>query len=562
MDRSFSTKRGLPSPLGCHFLPDGINFAVFAKPADKVALQIWEGSQLAAQLDMENTGDVWHLLLETKENITYTYSVFYGSKEIANLVDPYARSLDVPTRWGDFAHYTPRSIATPRDPPLNFHKPNIPKEKLIVYEMHIRGFTRDPSSGVQHPGTFLGVIEKIPHLLKLGVNAVKLLPIFEFNECEVRAYNPFTKSRLLNFWGYSTVHFFCPMRRYAVNDPVEEFRQMVIAFHKAGIEVILDVVFNHTAEGNAFGPTYHFKGLSKDSYYLMQHDHSFYNFSGCGNSINANHPVTYEWILDCLRYWFVEMGVDGFRFDLASLLTRGQDGTPLSSPPIILAIAQDPLLAGAKLFAEAWDAAGLYQVGQFPLWNVSWSEWNGKFRDDVRKFIKGNPGLKGDFATRLCGSQDLYSPSSPLNSLNFVTAHDGFTLQDLVSYNHKHNLPNGENDRDGSPFNDSWNCGTEGESSDPTILSLRERQMKNFITALLISAGIPMILSGDEYGHSKEGNNNSWCQDNPLNWFDWSSLDTSPLLPFFQSLIALRNRFFLRNDFYAPSEIIWHGKSP
>jgi isoamylase/glycogen operon protein len=485
--------------------------------------------------------------------------VVYGKSTSPPLIDPYAHQLDVPTSWADFSSYQPRSVTRPRSPPPVFKHPRIPKERLIIYEMHIRGFTQDPSSNVKHPGTFLGVIEKIPYLLSLGVNAVKLLPVFEFDEREVKLRNPETGERLLNYWGYSPVHFFCPMRRYAVADPIAEFREMVHALHHAGIEVILDVVYNHTAEGNEVGPTYHFKGLAPSTYYLLDNNHEFLNFSGCGNSVNANHLVTYELILDSLRYWFLEMGVDGFRFDLAALLTRGDAGEVLSPPPIIRAIANDPLLRDVKLFAEPWDAAGLYQVAQFPHWDPDWSEWNGKFRDQVRAFIKGNPGLKGDFATRLCGSQDLYGAFSPENSLNFITAHDGFTLHDLVSYNQKHNWINGENDTDGSSFNDSWNCGVEGPTDLPDVLELRERQMKNYLIALMISLGIPMLFSGDEYAHTKMGNNNSWCQDNFLNWFDWSALNDSTLLPFLKKLIRIRNAHFIRNSFYSPQEIIWHG---
>ncbi len=560
MDDTFLKKTGAPFPLGALFVDGGINFSLYAKPADKVYLQLWEAGEIYKEFSLERTGLIWHVWIPLNKSVTYTFKVVYSDFATPPLLDPYSRKLEVPTQWDSFTHYTPKSVATPNPPIPTFNYPKIPKEQLIIYEMHVRGFTQHPSSNVKYPGTFLGVIEKIPHLKKLGINAVKLLPIFEFNECEVSTIDPITGKHLVNYWGYSPVHYFCAMRRYAVNDPIEEFRQMVHALHVAGIEVILDVVYNHTAEGNEHGPTYHFKGLSKDSYYILDENGRFHNFSGCGNSVSANHPVMYQLILESLRYWTWEMGVDGFRFDLTSLMTRAENGTPLEYPGIIQAIAQDPLLADVKIFAEAWDAAGLYQVGKFAKWNNAWTEWNGRYRDHVRQFIKGIPGLKGDFATRICGSQDLYHEGSPLNSLNFITAHDGFTLNDLVSYNKKHNLANGENDCDGNSFNDSWNCGTEGPTTKPSIEALRLSQMKNFIVALLTSAGVPMITSGDEYAQSKDGNNNTWCQDNTLNWIDWDAMNESSLPEFFQLMIELRKLHFQRSSFYNSNDIIWHGK--
>ena len=561
----FSTKLGMPLPLGVLSCDGGFNFSLYAKPAEKVFLQIWKEDKVAFEVELSRTGDIWHIWIASDFDLTYTYSVVYENIRSDLLLDPYARQLDVPTAWGEFSSYIPKAIASKelskRDftscAPLKY--PQITKDELVIYEMHIRGFTQDPSSKVQFPGTYLGAIEKIPHLKRLGINAVKLLPVFEFNECEVKLKDPLTGKTLLNYWGYSPVHFFCPMRRYAISDPVKEFRQMVDAFHEAGIEIILDVVYNHTAEGNQEGPTHHFKALAKSSYYLLDESGDFYNYSGCGNSINANHPVTSQLILDSLRYWALEMGVDGFRFDLASLLTRGPNGAPLGFPSLINAIAEDPLLAGIKLFAEPWDAAGLYQVGNFPRWSPNWTEWNGVYRDHVRRFIKGSPGLKGDFATRITGSSDIYGAFSPLSSLNFITAHDGFSLHDLVSYNHKHNLSNGENNADGSSFNDSWNCGIEGHTNDPAIIELRQQQIKNFIIALLVSAGIPMITSGDEYGLTKDGNNNTWCQDNTLNWINWDKMESSPLPAFFEEMIQIRKRFFQKATFYPPEEIIWHG---
>ncbi len=378
---------------------------------------------------------------------------------------------------------------------------------MVIYEMHTRGFTHDPSSKVKQPGTFSAITEKIPYLKKLGVNTIELLPINEFNESEYPRKNPHTGKQLMNYWGYSTINFFSPMNRYAsgdnASDTIHEFKSMVKELHRNKIEVILDVVFNHTAEGNELGPTLSFRGLENNTYYMLNNDKQFLNFSGCGNTMNCNHPVVREMIHDCLRYWVTEMHVDGFRFDLASILGRDSDGTPLSSPPLLERIALDPLFAQTKLIAEAWDAAGLYQVGSFPSWGV-WAEWNGQYRDTIRCFIKGDKNLSATFATRLCGSSDMYANGrSPSHSINFTTSHDGFTLSDLVSYNHKHNIDNGENNNDGDNHNNSWTCGAEGPTKKRLIIALRERQKRNMHMALMLSQGIPMITMGDEYGHTK-----------------------------------------------------------
>ena len=393
------------------------------------------------------------------------------------------------------------------------------------------------------------------------------MPLFEFNENECLLRNPETDGQLLNYWGYSTCNFFSPMNRYGTGNRsvLTEFKMLVKELHANGIEVILDVVYNHTNEGNQSGPIVSFKGLENAVYYMLAPNGEYYNFTGCGNTFNCNHPVVRELIRDSLRYWVTEMHVDGFRFDLASILVRSHDGIPLSNPPLIEAITHDPILANTKLIAEAWDAGGLYQVGTFPAMG-KWAEWNGKYRDEVRSFIKGSEGAAGKFATRLGGSEDLYGKGRlPIHSINFITAHDGFTLADLVSYNEKHNLANGEENRDGDNNNLSWNCGVEGATEDPAILTLRERQRKNFLVALMVSQGVPMILMGDEYGHTKNGNNNTWAHDSRINWFQWDTLEASqPFFRFFQKIIAFRkaHSVLIRSRFLGPQEITWHGLEP
>ncbi|MBS0655841.1 MAG: glycogen-debranching protein, partial [Verrucomicrobia bacterium] len=454
----------------------------------------------------------------------------------------------------------------------NDQHPRIARQDLIIYEMHIRGFTNHPSSKVTSPGTFSGIIQKIPYFKELGVNALELLPIMEFNESENHNVNPKTKKELCNFWGYSPLSFFSPMQRYASSsnpqESLNECKAMVKALHQAGIEVILDVVFNHTGEGNEKGPVWSWKGFADAVYYLKNGSGEYLNYSGCGNTLNCNHPIVADLIIEALRYWVVEFRVDGFRFDLASILTRGQDGRILESAPLIERITQDPILSHCKLIAEAWDAAGLHQVGSFyqSSWQGpdEWMEWNDDFRSVVRCFLKGTPGYVGRFTTKLCGSEDYYGKGgSPLNSTNYVTCHDGFTLKDLVSYNQKRNKENGEDNRDGMNNNDSWNCGAEGETSNHEIVALRERQMKNFWLALFISAGVPMIMMGDEYGHTKDGNNNSWCQDDDKNWFLWDELEsTNSPYRFCKEMIRFRKSCPLlkRGSFYQKQDITWYGK--
>ena len=454
------------------------------------------------------------------------------------------------------------------------HTPRTPLSRSILYEAHVRGFTAHPSSGVKHPGTYRGLIEKIPYLRDLGITAVEFLPIQEFNEMEYFLENV-NRRDLRNFWGYSTLAFFAPNGRYAHagvhGQQVREFQKMVVALHKAGIEVILDVVFNHTGEGGDGGPTYSFRGIDNAIFYMMEENRPHYkNFSGCGNTVNSNHPVVRKFIMDCLRYWVMHMHVDGFRFDLASVLTRGPDGKILPNPPIVEDIAEDPALRDTKIIAEAWDAAGTYQVGKFP--NERWSEWNGMFRDEVRRFWKGENKTIGHFATRLAGSSDLYDKlnQTPLKSINFVTCHDGFTLCDLVSYDEKHNEDNCENNQDGENHNFSANYGEEGPTDNPVIRAIRKRQQKNMLATVFLSQGVPMILAGDEFSRTQRGNNNAYCQDNEISWVDWDLLNEhADLHDFVKKLVAFRKAHscLRRTSFFVGkkpdatnADILWFGK--
>ena len=581
-------KRGHSQPLGVHYIHNqGFNFALFSRHAMKVSLCLFQPdgktlwSEIILDPNEDKSGDIWHVLVpEMPEGLLYAYrldgvldqsqGIEYKSDRL--LLDPYAKAISTTNIWNEGhsvknpPEYKPLGAVVGSDFEWeNDRHPKIPREDLIIYEMHVRGFTQDSSSHVAHPGTFLGVIEKIPHLVELGVNAVELLPIFEFNEREWNHVNPKTKELLSNYWGYSTVNFFSPMNRYgSTSKPgvaATDFKQLVKALHASQIEVILDVVFNHTAEGNKQGPVLSFKGIDNSIYYILDHG-EYLDFTGCGHTVNCNHPVVRQFILDCLRYWVFEMHVDGFRFDLSSIFSRDKKGVPISNAPLIDLIAEDPVLRDIKIIAEPWDVGGLYQVGGFYPSSARWSEWNGKYRDCVRRFIKGQPGQVGEFATRLCGSEDLFSGRSPLCSLNFVTAHDGFSLYDLVSYNQKHNLDNGESNRDGLNYNDSWNCGVEGPTKSVKINALRERQMRNFHMALMLSLGMPMIVMGDEYGHTKLGNNNSWCQDNSLNWFHWDMLEKNPgFYRFYKMMIQFRkdNPLLKRSHFIKESDIVWHG---
>lgn len=448
------------------------------------------------------------------------------------LLDPYAKAVVGQSEWGQkpdaFLGYRGRVVKNNFD--WGITKPSIiPMEDLIIYEMHVRGFTKDASSGVAHPGTFHGIMEKIPYLKELGINTVELMPIFEFDE--MRDHRVIDGRELLDYWGYNTVSFFAPNTSYAsdreYNHVGTELKQLIKTLKENGIEVILDVVFNHTAEGNEDGPFFSFKGIDNNVYYMLTPDGNYYNFSGCGNTVNCNHPVVQQMIVECLRYWVTTYRVDGFRFDLASILGRNEDGTPMDKPPLLQTLAFDPILGDVKLIAEAWDAGGLYQVGNFPSWK-RWSEWNGKYRDDLRDFLKGGYWKAPEAALRISGSSDLYNPfeRGTNASINFITCHDGFSLYDLYSYNHKHNEANGWNNTDGSDDNRSWNCGTEGDTKDPLILKLRYRMIKNAFAVLICSRGTPMFLSGDEFCDTRFGNNNPYCQDNLTSWLDWKLLDT------------------------------------
>ena len=463
------------------------------------------------------------------------------------LLDPYARAVTGQSQWGHVNNaqhgYRARVVQSNFDWGDQRHH-SIPMEDLIIYELHVRGFTMDESSGVKHHGTFEGLREKIPYLKELGVNAVELMPIFEFDE--MRDVRLIDENELIDFWGYNPVSFFAPNTSYCssmeYNREGLELKTLIKDLHDNGIEVILDVVFNHTAEGNEFGPCFSFKGFDNNIYYMLTPDGHYYNFSGCGNTLNCNHPVVRDMILECLRYWVIEYRVDGFRFDLASILGRNDDGTPLSQPPLLRSLAFDSILGNVKLIAEAWDAGGLYQVGSFPSWK-RWAEWNGRYRDDMRRFLKGDDFLAQTAAARITGSPDLYDPAyrGGNASINFLTCHDGFTLYDLYSYNQKHNEANGWGNTDGADDNNSWNCGVEGETDNPAILALRKRLMKNACAVLLCSRGTPMFLSGDEFADTRYGNNNPYCQDNLISWLDWSLLKKNKdLFDFFQYMIRFR----------------------
>lgn len=586
MAGSYTVQKGTPLPLGVSKQEKGINFALFSKHATQVTLALYENGVIFAEIPLNpqvhKTGNTWHIALEGLPlHIEYGYHVggpfqprkghYYHFNHL--VTDPYAKALNTSTRFGDsqsWNHLKGKVVLDQEFDWENTPSPCTPMQDLIIYEMHVRGFTRHPSSRVNHPGTFLGIIEKIPYLKQLGVNAIELLPIHEFNETENVNKNPLNpKERLYNFWGYSTVNYFSPTNRYAVSSEwggaIKEFKKLVKELHKNQIEIILDVVFNHTAEGSCRGPFLSFRGIDNALYYFLNPSGTLMDFSGCGNTINANQPQVMQFIIDALKYWVQEMHVDGFRFDLASAFCRDSAGGMLLDPPIIKAISEDPVFAKTKLIAEAWDAAGLYQVGHFP-GGEKWAEWNGRYRDVVRRFIKGTSGKSGYFATAQCGSEDLYGrEKKPTSSVNFITAHDGFTLKDLVSYQGKHNISNGENNRDGTSANDSWNCGHEGETQDPQILELRQRQMRNFALALMVSIGVPMMHMGDEYGHTKKGNNNTYCHDNEMNWFLWDELEKSlDLFHFFQRLIALRkqHRILRRTQFLTKEDIDWHGHEP
>jgi isoamylase len=582
----YTIKAGTPLPLGTLRQNGGINFALVSKHATAVTV-VLQLDEETVEIDLDprvnKTGDIWHIFvgIDTNRPVIYGYKIdgptinprLHSYDKTKIILDPYAKAIATPVVWGQipcggqFCNQ-PLGLIPPHSifDWENDQTPTIAKKDLIIYEMHVRSFTRHSSSNVSAPGTFLGIIDKIPHLVELGVNAVELMPIQEFNESEYKISNPKIQQNLYQYWGYSTFNFFSPMNRYAgsitVGAAIQEFKEMVKALHKNGIKVILDVVFNHTSEGNAKGPANSFKGIDRCAYYILDQAGALADFTGCGHTFNTNTPLVQQLIIDALRYWVLEMHVDGFRFDLASIFYRDTKGRPTTKPPILEVISQDPVLADTILIAEPWDAVGLYHVGNFYPQEERWSEWNGRYRDAIRKFIKGTPSLKGKFASRISGSQDIYGSQSPLSSINFVTSHDGFSLADLVSYNQKHNLSNGENNHDGENNNDSWNCGAEGVTTDAAILGLRQRQMRNFHLALMISQGIPMLTMGDEYGHSKKGNNNTWCQDNELNWFLWDHLkENEDFFRFYRNLIAFRKAHpvLRRGHFLSDADVCWHG---
>jgi isoamylase len=589
----YGVRPGRSGPFGATLVPGGVNFAVYAGNATSVSVVLYKLgesdpiAEIAIPTDFR-VGRVWAVTVFglEYEDLEYGFRAYGPENPGINdrydptvvLSDPYAKVLGGREEWGrlpdEHRQYQHRARLAFEDFDWEGDRPlRLPSEDLVVYEAHVRGFTRHPSSGVANPGTYAGLVEKIPYLQRLGVNCIELLPVFEFDEFGNSRLNPETGELLLNYWGYNTVGFFAPKAGYAATSRFgmqgDEFKNMVKALHAAGIEVMLDVVFNHTAEGNELGPSISFRGLDNQTYYMMTPDGYYWNFSGTGNTVNSNNPITRDFIVSCLRYWASEYHIDGFRFDLAAVLDRDENGVPLANPPLIQALAHDPILRDCKLIAEAWDAGGLYQVGSFPNYH-RWSEWNGKYRDTLRRYLKGDEGMIGDLATRIVGSPDLYKGRGARASINFVTCHDGFTLADMVSYNDKHNEANGEYNNDGANDNNSWNAGAEGPTDNPEINALRDRQMKNALLLLMTSRGVPMILSGDEVGRTQKGNNNAYCQDSELSWFDWSQVDTNAeLLEFASNVIAFRQAHPVLRGAHHPSsidpsdcghpEVSWHG---
>ena len=591
ISEAFELSPGSPLPLGPTLVRGGVNFAVVSETATSATLVLFwpdrEEPILEFPLDpvLNRTGHIWHALLDGLDpGIEYGFRFdrspnscpqYYRFDPSQVLLDPYARATNRHFSWGEkYGQRKWRSVVADAKFDWGFDKPlRTPLADTIIYELHVRGFTQHPSSGATQRGTYKGLMEKIPYLQDLGITAVELMPVCEFDESEVNRKNIATGEQLFNIWGYHPISFFAPTGAYSVQGDgraaMSELKQLVRAFHSAGIEVILDVVFNHTGEGGRDGPMTSFRGIDNPMYYMVQSGSgSYLDYTGCGNTLNCSHPTVREMVLDVLRHWVSEYHIDGFRFDLASALGRGVNGEVLSNPPLLERIVTDPCLADVKLIAEAWDAGGLYQVGMFPAYG-RWAEWNGKFRDDVRSFVKGDPGMVPRLAARLTGSADLYQTSArqPIHSINFVTCHDGFTMQDLVAYQQKHNEGNGEDNRDGCSDNMSWNCGAEGPTQDPEILKLRRRQVRNLATLLMVSHGVPMILYGDEVGRTQRGNNNSYCQDNDLTWMNWdNNPEQRALYRFFKNLIRFRRHHALlrRESFELDAEnphveIYWHG---
>lgn len=587
----FKIRPGFFRMYGACVASNGVSFTINSHGATRCTLLLFkpQASKPYARIpfpDSYRIGDTYSMLVfDIKpDEFEYAFS-FDGPYEPAKgllfneenvLLDPYSRAVTGQRKWGekpeggkDF-EYRARVVKSSFDWG-NIKQLEQPFEDLVIYETHVRGYTKDKSSGVSAPGTFAGLKDKIPYLKDLGINAVELMPIFEFDEME--SARVVDGVQLYNYWGYNTVSFFAPNTSYAFNEEHnhegDELKSLIKALKENGIEVILDVVFNHTAEGNEMGPCFSFKGIDNNVYYMLTPDAHYYNFSGCGNVMNCNHPVVRSFIIDCLRHWAIEYRVDGFRFDLASILGRDQNGAPMANPPILESLAFDPVLGKMKLIAEAWDAGGLYQVGSFPSWN-RWAEWNGRYRDDMRSFLKGDDGMAGNAITRITGSRDLYSPESRGHkaSVNFMTCHDGFTLYDLYSYNEKHNEKNGWNNTDGDNNGHSWNCGAEGETDDPNVNGLRRGLIKNAFAALLCSRGPAMFFAGDEFCNTQFGNNNAYCQDNIISWLDWSRLEEfKEIHDFVRHMIQFRKEHPILRKMTKPSscqfpEISVHNGTP
>lgn len=587
----FKIRPGFFRMYGACVASNGVSFTINSHGATRCTLLLFkpQAPKPYARIpfpDSYRIGDTYSMLVYDikPDEFEYAFS-FDGPYEPAKgllfneenvLLDPYSRAVTGQRKWGekpeggkDF-EYRARVVKSSFDWG-NIKQLEQPFEGLVIYETHVRGYTKDKSSGVSAPGTFAGLKDKIPYLKDLGINAVELMPIFEFDEME--SARVVDGVQLYNYWGYNTVSFFAPNTSYAFNEEHnhegDELKSLIKALKENGIEVILDVVFNHTAEGNEMGPCFSFKGIDNNVYYMLTPDAHYYNFSGCGNVMNCNHPVVRSFIIDCLRHWAIEYRVDGFRFDLASILGRDQNGAPMANPPILESLAFDPVLGKMKLIAEAWDAGGLYQVGSFPSWN-RWAEWNGRYRDDMRSFLKGDDGMAGNAITRITGSRDLYSPESRGHkaSVNFMTCHDGFTLYDLYSYNEKHNEKNGWNNTDGDNNGHSWNCGAEGETDDPNVNGLRRRLIKNAFAALLCSRGPAMFFAGDEFCNTQFGNNNAYCQDNIISWLDWSRLEEfKEIHDFVRHMIQFRKEHPILRKMTKPSscqfpEISVHNGTP
>lgn len=587
----FKIRPGFFRMYGACVASNGVSFTINSHGATRCTLLLFkpQAPKPYARIpfpDSYRIGDTYSMLVYDikPDEFEYAFS-FDGPYEPAKgllfneenvLLDPYSRAVTGQRKWGekpeggkDF-EYRARVVKSSFDWG-NIKQLEQPFEDLVIYEIHVRGYTKDKSSGVSAPGTFAGLKDKIPYLKDLGINAVELMPIFEFDEME--SARVVDGVQLYNYWGYNTVSFFAPNTSYAFNEEHnhegDELKSLIKALKENGIEVILDVVFNHTAEGNEMGPCFSFKGIDNNVYYMLTPDAHYYNFSGCGNVMNCNHPVVRNFIIDCLRHWAIEYRVDGFRFDLASILGRDQNGAPMANPPILESLAFDPVLGKMKLIAEAWDAGGLYQVGSFPSWN-RWAEWNGRYRDDMRSFLKGDDGMAGNAITRITGSRDLYSPESRGHkaSVNFLTCHDGFTLYDLYSYNEKHNEKNGWNNTDGDNNGHSWNCGAEGETDDPNVNGLRRRLMKNAFAALLCSRGPAMFFAGDEFCNTQFGNNNAYCQDNIISWLDWGRLEEfKEIHDFVRHMIQFRKEHPILRKMTKPSscqfpEISVHNGTP